>query len=171
MITIADEGRAIAGLGTLDGPNQTLPPLYQLPAGDIHDKTSGNNVNAAGPSYDEASGIGTPVGNQLIPQLAGPSIVMGATALAGATTTNLSVLGGDSGGESALTYTWAAATLPSGASAPTFSINGTGAAMNTTATLTKAGTYGFTVTITDAVGLSITSSVSVTISQAHKRQL
>ena len=165
MIAVADEGRAIAGQGSLDGLSQTLPALYKMPAADIHDITSGNNGYAAGTGYDLASGLGSPVGNLLIPQLAGPSIVMGAAAVAGSTT-NLSVLGADSGGESTLTYTWAATTLPSGASAP-LSVNGSNAAKNTTATLSKAGTYIFTVTITDAVGLSVTSSVSVTVSSAQ----
>jgi hypothetical protein len=79
------------------------------------------------------------------------------------TTTRLSVLGIDDGGEANLTYTWTTTTLPSGAVAPTFSANGTNAAKNTTASFTRAGTYGFKVTITDAGGLSATSSVSVTV--------
>ena len=48
MIAVADEGRAIAGQGSLDGPSQTLPALYKMPAADIHDITSGNNGYAAG---------------------------------------------------------------------------------------------------------------------------
>ncbi len=91
---------------------------------------------------------------------ASPSTVTG-------TTTNLSVLGADSdgGGEPNLTYTWSATTIPSGASAPTYSANGTNAAKNTTATVSAAGAYTFTVTITDAGGLSVTSSVNVAVSQ------
>ena len=79
------------------------------------------------------------------------------------TTTALSVLGADYNGESALTYTWAATTIPSGATAPTFSANGTNAAKATTATFTKAGAYTFTVTLADAAGLSTTSAVTVTV--------
>jgi regulation of enolase protein 1 (concanavalin A-like superfamily) len=79
------------------------------------------------------------------------------------TSTNLSVLGADYNGESALTYTWAATTTPNGASTPTFSVNGSNAAKSTVATFTKAGTYTFTVTIADAAGLSVTSAVSVTV--------
>jgi len=79
------------------------------------------------------------------------------------TTVNLSVLGADDGGESHLTYTWAATgNSPAGV---TFSANGTNAAKNTTATFVKAGAYSFTVTITDAGGLSATSSVNDTVSQ------
>ena len=69
-------------------------------------------------------------------------------------------------GESSLKYTWAATTLPNGATAPAFSANGTNSAKNTTATLSKAGTYGFTVTITDSGGLSVASSVNVPVAQA-----
>ncbi|HEY2882227.1 MAG TPA: S53 family peptidase, partial [Pirellulales bacterium] len=49
LIAVTDQGRSAAGLGTLDGRTQTLPMLYQLPATDFHDITSGNNGNAAGP--------------------------------------------------------------------------------------------------------------------------
>jgi hypothetical protein len=53
------------------------------------------------------------------------------------TTTALSALGADDGGEAALTYTWSTTGTPP---APvTFSANGTNAAKNTTATFTKAG--------------------------------
>ena len=91
---------------------------------------------------------------------ASPSTVTGST-------TNLSILGADSdgGGESNLTYTWAATTLPTGATAPAFSANGTNAAKNTTATFNTAGAYVFTVTMTDAGGATLSKTVSVTVSQ------
>lgn len=79
------------------------------------------------------------------------------------TTTNLSVLGADDGGEANLTYTWAAIGSPPAAVA--FSTNGTNAAKSTTATFTKAGSYSFQVTLTDAGGLTTSSSVNVTVSQ------
>ena len=66
------------------------------------------------------------------------------------TTTALSVLGADDAGESNLTYTWATTGTPP--AAVTFSANGSNAAKNTTATFTKAGSYTFQVTITDAGG-------------------
>jgi hypothetical protein len=81
-----------------------------------------------------------------------------------ATTTVLSVLGADDGGEASLTYTWQATVAPSGAS-PAFSINGTNAAKSTVATFNRAGGYSFRVTITDAGGLSVMSSVNVTVRQ------
>jgi hypothetical protein len=76
-------------------------------------------------------------------------------------TTTLSVLGADDGGEANLTYTWTS----SGPAAVTFSANGTNAAKNVTATFGKAGAYTFVVTITDASGLSVTSTVTVTVAQ------
>ena len=82
------------------------------------------------------------------------------------TTTVLSALGADvDTGEASLTYTWTATTVPSGATAPTFSVNGTNAAKSTTATFSKAGSYTFQVTITDPGSLSVTSSVDVTVNQ------
>jgi regulation of enolase protein 1 (concanavalin A-like superfamily) len=84
---------------------------------------------------------------------------------ASGTTTNLSVLGADLAGESTLTYTWAASTVPTGAGAPTFASNGTNASKSDVATFQRAGTYTFQVTITNGVGLSTTSSVSVVVNQ------
>ena len=79
--------------------------------------------------------------------------------------TTLTVLGADDAGESNLRYTWSATSLPSGAAAPTFSVNGTNAAKSTGVTFSKAGTYTLKATITDADGLSVTSTVSVTVAQ------
>ena len=73
MISIADQGRSLAGLTSLGGASQTLPQLYKLASADFHDITSGSNGYSAGPGYDLASGIGSPVANLLIPQLVGPT--------------------------------------------------------------------------------------------------
>jgi len=77
LVAVADEGRAIAGKGSLDGHNQTLPTLYSLPSTDFHDITSGSNgpspTYSAGTGYDLVAGIGSPVGNLLVPALAGDS--------------------------------------------------------------------------------------------------
>jgi hypothetical protein len=81
------------------------------------------------------------------------------------TTTTLTVLGADDGGEPNLTYTWSTAALPNGAPAPTFIANGTNAAKSSTVTFGAFGSYSFTATITDAGGLSVTSSVAVTVAQ------
>jgi len=87
------------------------------------------------------------------PAAASPATVSGKT-------TNLSVLGADAAGQSNLLYTWSS----SGPASVTFSVNGSNAAQNTTATCTKAGSYTFTATITNPTGASITSTVSVVVS-------
>ena len=85
---------------------------------------------------------------------ASPNPVIGST-------TALSVLGADDGGEANLTYTWATSGTPPASVG--FSANGTNAAKNTTATFTKAGSYTFQVTIKDQGNLTATSSVVVTV--------
>jgi subtilase family serine protease len=187
LVAIADQGRALNGQGTLDGASQTLPALYHLPSGDFHDITSGSNGGySAGPGYDLVTGLGTPLANQVVaglvsygnsspapppappPAPQGPWVVTPASAMPNpvtGTTTNLSVLGGDSGGASSLTYTWSVLSEPSGAQTPTFSINASNAAQNSTATFYSAGTYTFEATIKDSTGLSVVSDVTVTVNQ------
>src|SRR5262249_31624323 len=46
------------------------PALYSLPAADFHDIVNGNNGDSAGPGFDLASGLGSPVANLLVPDLA-----------------------------------------------------------------------------------------------------
>ena len=67
------------------------------------------------------------------------------------TTTSLSALGIDDGGEAALSYTW---TVVSGPAGVTFSQSGSNAAKSTTATFTRAGDYVLRVTATDVGGLT-----------------
>jgi subtilase family serine protease len=71
VIAIADQGRVVSGLTTMDGATQTLPMLYALPAADFHDITTGNNGYAAGPGYDLVTGRGTPIVSLLVAGLAG----------------------------------------------------------------------------------------------------
>ena len=71
LVAIADQGRVSVGMGTLDGATQTLPRLYNLPSSDFNDITTGSNGNPAGPGYDLATGLGTPIANLLVPDLAG----------------------------------------------------------------------------------------------------
>ena len=91
MVAIADQGRAIAGVGSLNGASQTLPALYSLYStspGDFHDilYSNGSTPNpwagntlpgpsigqvplySPGTGYDLATGLGSPVGNLLIPR-------------------------------------------------------------------------------------------------------
>ena len=69
-------------------------------------------------------------------------------------------------GEASLTYTWTITRKPSGAGDPAFSVNGTIDANETTATFNSAGNYVFLVTIRDAGGLTVTSSVSIDVNQS-----
>ena len=71
LIAIVDQGRALAGEASLDGATETLPALYSLPASDFHDVTRGSNGGFhAGTGYDEVTGLGTPMANQLVADLA-----------------------------------------------------------------------------------------------------
>jgi hypothetical protein len=87
LVAIADQGRARAGLGSLDGPTQTLPALYGLPAGDFHDITTGGSTGtpsyAAGPGYDLATGRGSPVANLVVAGLVSYGAAPVATAWTG----------------------------------------------------------------------------------------
>lgn len=60
IIAIADQGRALRGLGSLDGATQTLPVLYRLPRRDFHDITAGDNGFPAHRGYDLVTGLGSP---------------------------------------------------------------------------------------------------------------
>jgi CSLREA domain-containing protein len=71
MVAIADQGRVQKG-GETFGSNALLTALYGLEISkpnDFHDVLSGNNGNAAGPGYDLVTGIGSPNGSQLVPDL------------------------------------------------------------------------------------------------------
>jgi hypothetical protein len=81
ILAVADQGRLARGATTLDGPSQALPALYALPSGDFHDITSGSNGGfAAGPGYDEVTGLGTPRAGLVTADLAaygvGPRLVV-----------------------------------------------------------------------------------------------
>ena len=86
LIAVADQGRDLAGLGSLNGLTQTLPKLYQLAASsplystDFHDILTGNNGDAAGTGYDLATGIGSPIANTLIASLVGIPVITAFTA-------------------------------------------------------------------------------------------
>ena len=52
-------------------PHPDLPAIYAAPAADFHDITSGSNGSySAGPGYDEVTGLGTPMADLLLPELA-----------------------------------------------------------------------------------------------------
>jgi hypothetical protein len=62
IVAIADQGRAINGLGSLNGTSQTLPDIYSMPSTNFHDITSGTNGTfSAAVGYDLVTGRGTPM--------------------------------------------------------------------------------------------------------------
>ncbi len=73
LIAIVDQGRVEEGASVLDSaadPMQTLEALYSLPSSDFHEITTGyNGLFAAGPSYNELTGLGSPIANLLVPDL------------------------------------------------------------------------------------------------------
>src|SRR5262249_34740836 len=77
LIALADQIRLANGKGTLDGATQTRPTLLALGANNYHDITvgftgqdyAGNDVYAD-TGYDEITGLGSPIANLLVPNLA-----------------------------------------------------------------------------------------------------
>lgn len=77
LIAIADQGRSLAGLGTLDGATQTLPKIYSLASSDFHDVTTGSSTGSptysATVGYDLVTGRGTPIANLVVSDFVGVS--------------------------------------------------------------------------------------------------
>ncbi len=72
LVAIADQGRAIQGLKPLQTLLPDLYSLYGTPAyaKDFHDVTLGSNGYPAAAGYDLTTGLGSPVANSLISDLA-----------------------------------------------------------------------------------------------------
>ncbi len=74
LIAIADQGRIASGETALSS-STLLPMLYKAPSADFHDITTGTTLGSphesAGPGYDLATGLGTPVANLLVSTLVG----------------------------------------------------------------------------------------------------
>jgi len=90
LIAIADQGRALAGMGSLTGSTQTLPILYSLAASGFRDITTGTStvgtpIYSAGPGYDLMTGLGVPIANEVVGGLFDMKFTVsaGATAIAG----------------------------------------------------------------------------------------
>jgi subtilase family serine protease len=179
LIAIADQGRGLAGLGSLDGATQTLPKLYSLTS-DFNDITTGTSTGSphysAGTGYDLVTGLGTPIANKLVADLVGSSTTPSAThfsvstqasATAGAplavTVTALDASGNPFAGYTGtvhFTSSDPAAVLPSNYQF----VAGDNGTHTFTVTLTTAGTR--TIAATDTVKSSVTGTASVTVSPA-----
>jgi hypothetical protein len=120
----------------------------------------------AGNAWLNLGGGTTPIVS-LMPAQTSVSVTVPASAGANpvtGTSTVLSVQAADPNyPASSLTYIWSATSVPAGAAPPSFSVNGTGAAQQTTATFSQAGSYNFLVTIADPGGATATSTVGVTV--------
>jgi subtilase family serine protease len=73
LIAVANQGRTLAGLGTLDGPTQTLPLLYSVSSADFRAITAGSNGYSARAGYNLVTGRGAPVGTLLVSDLSNPN--------------------------------------------------------------------------------------------------
>ena len=75
MIAIADQGRKLAGLGTLDGATQTLPAIYAMASSNFRDiatgKSNGSPSYSAGVGYDFVTGRGSPIAQNFVATLSG----------------------------------------------------------------------------------------------------
>jgi subtilase family serine protease len=66
IVAIADQGRALEGKGSLDGPTQTIPTLYDISSADFH--TIAPRARDTG-GANTSTGRGTPVGPDLVDDL------------------------------------------------------------------------------------------------------
>ena len=90
LMALANQGRAAAGLSTVAtgqtyGTNSALyalagPGTYTNAGGDYTDITSGSNGVSAAAGYDNVTGLGSPVANNLIPALVGKAATSASSA-------------------------------------------------------------------------------------------
>jgi hypothetical protein len=181
LIAIADQGRALAGLGSLDSASQTLPKLYKLSASDFHDITSGTSTGtpqySAGTGFDLVTGLGTPIANLVVSDLVGQSSIHFGVSAPSASTAgssfNVTVTALNGSGNTDTSYTGtvhftsgdAAAGLP-----VDYKFTSTDAGSHTfTVTLDTAGNES--VTATDTIASAITGSATVSVSPASASKL
>ncbi len=158
IIAIANQGRVLAGMGTLYGPTQTLPMIYALPSGDFHDITTGDNGFSAAPGYDLVTGRGTPIVDLLVKGLIPPQAVNDSVAVHDdGSASRLDVLANDEDyNDSAMMITAVGA-----ASHGTVSLSG-GQVFYTLDDL-SARSDSFTYTISDAYGGVSTATVNLMV--------
>jgi subtilase family serine protease len=147
--------RVIAVKGT--GVGFAGPLIYQLPAGDFHDVTSGNNNGStAGPGYDLATGRGSVILSSAINHIGGGSGGnVPPVANFSFTTSGLTANFTDSSTDSDGTISSRAWNFGDGA---------TSTATNPSHAYAAGGTYNVGLTVTDNGGASNTKTQSVTVS-------
>jgi fibronectin-binding autotransporter adhesin len=162
-VTFYDNGTAIGSADTLTNGTYTFDDTT-LPVGSnsITAIYSGNSSFATATSSALAATVrANPTGTV-------PTITSATTsASTHGFTIGATVVGADtsSQGAAGLTYTWTAIHTPAGAKLPTYNANGTNAAGNVIARFYKDGGYILQCTVKNAAGNSVTTDVSVTVSQ------
>ena len=146
--------RVIAVKGT--GVGFAGPIIYQLPASDFHDVTSGSNGISAAAGYDLASGRGSVILSSAINHIGGttPPANNPPTANFGVTTSALTANFTDSSTDSDGTIASRAWNFGDGA---------TSTSANPSHTYAAAGTYSVSLTVTDNGGATNTKTGSVTV--------
>ena len=145
--------RVIAVKGTSVG--FAGPIIYQLPAGDFHDVTSGSNGISAGPGYDLASGRGSMILSSAINHIGGggggnAAPVANFSFTTSTLTANFTDSSSDSDG-SISSRSW------------NFGDGATSTSTNPSHTYAAAGTYSVSLTVTDNGGATNTKTSSVTV--------
>lgn len=69
IIALIDQGRALRGANSLDGPTQTIPDIHALPSSDFNDVTGGG-----------LTGLGSPNIDKIVSALVGGNITVGSAA-------------------------------------------------------------------------------------------
>ena len=174
LIAVADQGRAAAGLGTLDSATQTRAALFAAASADFHDITQGSTqFQSTGAGYDLATGLGSPVANRLIPYLASHGGAGGGT-----TTTTVpaapATLTATANSSSQVTINWSPSTGATGytvyelENGQAVSIGTFGASLlsDTISNLNASTTYSFQVAAFNSAGSAATNWALVTTKAA-----
>jgi len=168
LIALADQARNSAGLSTLDGPSQTLPRLYSLPAADFHVITSGTSTGSpqytAAAGYNLVTGLGTPVANLLVPDLAGVAdvVAIGPASLP-ADAVNLAYNQAITATGGTGSITLAVSNIQNAIAGLTVPASGSNS-LTISGTPTATGTETFTVRATDSHGNTTSTNYSITVS-------
>ncbi|WP_254063447.1 protease pro-enzyme activation domain-containing protein [Rhodanobacter sp. L36] len=142
--------RVLAVRGT--GIGFAAPLLYQLPSGDFHDITVGNNGGeSAKVGYDFASGRGSMILNKAILHLGTPpTLVVNFSATSSGLIAKFTDTSTDSAG-TVVSRAW------------NFGDGGTSTAASASHIYSKAGTYNVVETVTDSVGYLLARTIAVTV--------